>query len=163
MFIEFNAEGLGKRHCLFVGLKSDGKHHHIKSLFNQFSIRLCITQYEVTRARLFTHCRYHGPLIPDRIFLFSAINVFVEVFPEGTDIHIENGGLNARVMFLCDYRLFGRIHTANRRAPGVGIVGIPGTDALDPCDFFRVLAISGSHDLSHERAGGGENSFKLNG
>ena len=89
--------------------------------------------------------------------------VFFVILAKGPDIHIKYGTVQISVrMFLCNHRLFDGIHAADRRAVSVAAsVGIPGADALEPGDFFRLFFIRGSDQMPQGGAGRTQEPLKL--
>ncbi len=75
--------------------------------------------------------------------IFGAVIVFLVIFAEGADIHVENHTIQVFIgMFFGNHGVFNGIHAANRRAVAVAaLVRISGTDALQPGDLFRILAV----------------------
>ena len=77
------------------------------------------------------------------LFFFGPKIVFFIVLSEGADIHVENGTIEiAMGMLFGDHGVFDGIHAADRRAVTIAaLVGIPGADALEPGDLFRLFFI----------------------
>jgi len=102
-------------------------------------------------------------LIPDAKFVLGPVHVFVKILSEGPHFHIEDRGLDIAVMLFGDNRLFGCIHAADRRAPGIRIVTVPGSHTLDPCHLLRMLIVTGTLHFPPIGTRCGQNPLKLNG
>ncbi|OPY87848.1 MAG: hypothetical protein A4E71_00822 [Smithella sp. PtaU1.Bin162] len=163
MFFQFNTKTGGKFLCFFRRHETDGEDHHIKFFFGETAILIYIFDKQIIGLLHFLDNRRHRTDVANAVFFFGAIDKAVEILTVGTDVHVENCRLQTFGVLLADYRLFGCIHTAHRRAPAVVAGNVAGTDALNEGDFFRFLAVGNSLDMAEERTGRGQNPFKLNG
>ena len=63
-----------------MGLKADGEYDHVKGLIHQDPVFPGITEHQIAGSRFFPDRRDHGPLVADTIFVFCAVDIFIEVF-----------------------------------------------------------------------------------
>ena len=87
---------------------------------------------------------YHGRnaiYITYTKFIFGGLIISFKAFAEGPDIVVENGRLYAVFMLSGNNGFLGGIHAADRRTIIVAAALIAGTDALNPGDFDRMLAV----------------------
>ena len=61
---------------------------------------------------------------------------------------------------LVEHGVFRRVHAADRRAVGHGLLGVAGAGALDEDDLFRLLAVGGPAHFAGRRARGREEALE---
>ena len=89
--------------------------------------------------------------------------IFFIILAVRTDIHIKNSAIQvAAGMFFGDHGILDGNHAADRRTITVAApVGVPGTDTLEPGDFFRFLFIRRSRQVPHGRPGGTQDALEF--
>ncbi len=93
----------------------------------------------------------------------GMVIIAFKVFAEGSDVDIENGRVQTVVAVLFgENRLLDGIGAADAGTVSSGAdVGISGTHALQPGNFFGLLFIRRSHQMPAIGSGSRQDSFKL--
>ncbi len=115
MLVQLNPELLSKLMHMTGRTKPCGKDHHVKFFSRYLSIVILVSDFQVFRCRDLLDGRGITANIPDAEFLGSFV-VGIESLPESTNVNKKDSAIEVRLVFLGDNRLFGRIHTTDRRA-----------------------------------------------
>ncbi len=99
----------------------------------------------------------------DPVLVLGPEIIFFIILSEGADVHIEDGAIQIAVgMFLGNHGFLDRIHAADRRTVAVSaFIGVPGSDALKPGDFFGFFPVQRPAQVPPVRAGSAQDAFEF--
>ncbi|OQC72775.1 MAG: hypothetical protein BWX45_00794 [Deltaproteobacteria bacterium ADurb.Bin002] len=163
VLFQLNAQAGGKLFGFFGRHQTDRQNHHVEFFFREAAVGVGVFDQQVVGLLQFLDGGRHGADVADAVFVLGAVHEPVEILAVGADVHVENRGLQPLGVFLADDRLFGGVHTADRRAPAVAAGNIAGADALNEGDLFGLLAVGNSLHMAEEGAGRGQDALKLQG
>jgi hypothetical protein len=101
-----------------------GENDEVERFGNHFTFFGLIMDGEIVSLWILFYMGDAGADIANSVILFCPLNVFIEILPVSPHIHIENGGLDLRSMFLRNDRFLGGVHAANGRAVPLTDMGI---------------------------------------
>ena len=160
--IKFDTDTTGKIGNILIYFKTHGQHKHIKIFLCDCAVFLNVANRYIIGSGHRIYGVNPGSDKSDA-FLFGILIIFVKVFAVGAHIHIKHRTVQrfGAVLFGND-GLLNCVHTAHGRTIRVITpVEISGTDTLQPADLFGLLLIRRPDQMPHIRAGGRQNSFKL--
>ena len=150
VFVQFNAETLGKLCRIRLNLKAHRKYDHAIDLLFHHAGFIGILNDQITGFRNLDDAVHPGFDKTNPVFIPGPEIIFLVILAECPHIHIKDRTIQFSMgMLLGDHGLFDGVHAAYRRTiPVAAPVGIPGTDTLEPGNALGLFTVQRSHQMA---------------
>ena len=161
-FIQLDADPFGQSNSGLRHLQAYRKHHHVKFFHLQTAGSVHIPNAQISCVAYFVQ-RMDARLDKTDSGIFGPVVIFFVILAEGANIHIKNNTIHILPgMFFGNHGIFNGVHATYGRTIAVAaLIGVSGTDALQPGNFFGFFLVGWALQMSHGGSRCAENSFEL--